>query len=111
MTNVSLPAQLESYFSAADKHDWVALAESFIEAGVVIDEGRTYIGRAEIVRWREEHATQYTYTSEVTAAQPVGATGYHLVEHLEGNFPGGVVDLHYQFTLSGDLIYSLTIAP
>jgi hypothetical protein len=30
---------------------------------------------------------------------------------LEGNFPGGVVDLRYEFTLSIDRISALTIAP
>jgi hypothetical protein len=30
---------------------------------------------------------------------------------LEGNFPGNVVDLRYEFTLAGDRISALTIAP
>jgi hypothetical protein len=30
---------------------------------------------------------------------------------LEGNFPGNIVDLDYRFTLEGDRIASLTIAP
>jgi hypothetical protein len=29
--------------------------------------------------------------------------------HVEGNFPGGVADLRYQFTLAGDQIADLTI--
>jgi hypothetical protein len=33
------------------------------------------------------------------------------VNHLEGNFPGGVVDLAYRFTMDGDLIAQLVIAP
>jgi hypothetical protein len=31
--------------------------------------------------------------------------------HLEGNFPGGTVDLHYRFTVDGDSIRRLEIAP
>jgi hypothetical protein len=34
-----------------------------------------------------------------------------VVNHLEGDFPGGVVDLRYRFALSGDLISELVIAP
>jgi hypothetical protein len=34
-----------------------------------------------------------------------------ITNHLEGNFPGGVVDLRYQFALAGDLISTLTISP
>jgi hypothetical protein len=33
------------------------------------------------------------------------------VNHLEGSFPGGVVDLAYRFTMDGDLIAELVIAP
>ena len=32
-------------------------------------------------------------------------------QHLEGNFPGGVADLHYRFTLDGALIARLVIEP
>ena len=30
---------------------------------------------------------------------------------LEGDFPGGVVDLRYRFAMDGDLIAELVIAP
>ena len=33
------------------------------------------------------------------------------MNHLEGDFPGGVVDLRYKFTLTDDLISELVIAP
>jgi hypothetical protein len=33
------------------------------------------------------------------------------VNHLEGNFPGGVVDLRYRFVVVDDLISELVIAP
>jgi hypothetical protein len=32
------------------------------------------------------------------------------VIHIEGDFPGGVADLDYRFTLDGDLIGELSIA-
>jgi len=32
-------------------------------------------------------------------------------QHLEGDFPGGEVDLHYRFTLSGASIGGLVIEP
>jgi hypothetical protein len=34
-----------------------------------------------------------------------------VVHHLEGDFPGGSVDLRYQYTIRGGLISALTIAP
>jgi hypothetical protein len=33
------------------------------------------------------------------------------VNHLEGDFPGGVADLAYRFTMDCDLIAELVIAP
>jgi hypothetical protein len=34
-----------------------------------------------------------------------------VTNHLEGDFPGGEVDLRFQFTLEGGLIKNLTIEP
>jgi hypothetical protein len=34
-----------------------------------------------------------------------------VVHHLEGDFPGGVVDLHFRFTLRDALIARLVIEP
>ncbi len=34
-----------------------------------------------------------------------------VVQRLEGDIPGGVADLHYRFTLDGDRICDLVIAP
>ena len=38
-------------------------------------------------------------------------TRYIATHRLEGNFPGGVVDLRYQFTLRGGHIELLVIEP
>ena len=33
------------------------------------------------------------------------------VNHIEGDFPGGVADLRYRFVMAGDLVAELVIAP
>jgi hypothetical protein len=33
------------------------------------------------------------------------------MQHLEGDFPGGVADLHFRFALDGALISQLVIEP
>jgi hypothetical protein len=33
------------------------------------------------------------------------------MQHLEGDFPGGVADLHFRFALDGALISRLVIEP
>ncbi|BDH12805.1 hypothetical protein [Streptomyces hygroscopicus] len=47
----------------------------------------------------------------LTDAQQTDATCYLATHHLEGNFPGGTIDLRYQFTLRDGLIERLVIEP
>ena len=46
-----------------------------------------------------------------TGASRTGEADFDVVQRLEGNFPGGVVDLHYRFALDGPLIGRLAIEP
>jgi hypothetical protein len=41
----------------------------------------------------------------------VGADTWLVTNRLEGDFPGGIVDLGYRFRLTGDAIAELLIAP
>ena len=56
-------------------------------------------------------AGEHTYTTEFAGAPRDGGTGWDIVQHLEGDFPGGSVDLHYRFTLDGDHITRLVLEP
>ena len=40
-----------------------------------------------------------------------GSDAWLVTNHLEGNFPGGEVDLRYQFQLQADRIAELIIEP
>jgi hypothetical protein len=44
-------------------------------------------------------------------ANAIDARTWAILNHLEGNFPGGVVDLWYRFVLTDDLICELVVAP
>lgn len=94
-----------------DRKDDRALA-TFTADAVVTDEGRDYSGRDEIGAWlaTSVSGSEYTYTAEFTGATTAGTT-VDVGQHLEGNFPGGVADLHYRFTLDGALISRLVIEP
>jgi hypothetical protein len=76
---------------------------------VVIDEGRTLRGIGEIRAWRENVAAAYEYTTEVRSVVLSGDGRYVARVHLEGNFPGGTVDLVYRFTIGSDAIQKLEI--
>jgi hypothetical protein len=77
----------------------------------VIDEGTTRRGTNEIRAWRENVAAVYEYTTELVDVAAAGQGEYLARVHLAGNFPGGAVDLRFRFTVDGDAIRRLEIAP
>jgi hypothetical protein len=109
-----LPQAITKYLREADPqhkanaHDLLA---AFASNATVIDDGKTYTGHDEIHRWRENEASKYTYTVELSHVEKLDDNRYVVTTHLEGDFPGGVVDLIYRFTLADDLITMLEIAP
>jgi hypothetical protein len=106
----ALPDSIKTFMTALDaREDDPALATLTADA-VVTDEGHDYRGHDEIGAWVATAAAEYTYTTVFTGADTTEA-GVVVGQHLEGNFPGGVVDLHYRFTLDGALISRLVIEP
>ncbi|HTD49558.1 MAG TPA: nuclear transport factor 2 family protein [Acidimicrobiia bacterium] len=106
-----LPEVVTQYQHAHDRHDTDAALSAFAPDARVVDDGREYRGTAEIRTWLNDAASEYTFTRSLVAAQATGANSWIVLNHLEGNFPGGVVDLRYQFVTAGDLIAELVIAP
>lgn len=108
---VELPTVLAAHLAAHEAHDAERELACYAENATVTDEGHTYRGLAEIRAWLGRAASEYTYTSELTAVRQEGAGRWTAVRHLEGDFPGGVVDLRYRYTLEDDRITDLIIAP
>lgn len=92
----------------ANAHD---LLSAFATDAVVTDNGNSYAGHDEIHRWRTAESSEYTYTVEVSHVEMFDDSRYVVTNHLEGDFPGGVVDIIYRFTLADGLITRLEIAP
>ncbi|MGA8988414.1 nuclear transport factor 2 family protein [Aeromicrobium sp.] len=103
------PDVIARYYAAAASGDLDVLLDCFTREAYVIDEGQHYQGIAEIRRWRESVASHYTYTTEITGTEQAADGKYVVATHLEGNFPGGVVDLKQRLTVTGDLISELLI--
>lgn len=106
-----LPATITTYLIAHRTRDVDAAVAQFTPDAAVTDEGRTYHGPDEIRGWLSRAGSEYSYTTELTAAARVDDRHFDAVQHLEGDFPGGVVDLHYRFTLRDGSIAGLVIAP
>ena len=111
----SLPPVISEYLAASDRGGTEAIVRCFAEDAAVVDEGREWRGTAAIRRWRATVATAYQYTVQVTGAEALGeadGAGRHDVYiRLEGNFPGGQVDLTDRFALRDGRIARLEIVP
>ncbi|MQA33122.1 nuclear transport factor 2 family protein [Modestobacter roseus] len=106
-----LPAAVRGYLAAHAALDTDTALRAFSPTAVVVDEGITYRGTEEIRGFLTKAGADYTYTSTLVAAERTDDAHWVAVHHLEGDFPGGVVDLRYRFVVDGDSIVELVIAP
>ena len=114
MTNTAdwdaLPDTVRTFMAALDARAVDQALATLTTDAVVTDEGHDYTGHDGIGAWIATAGSEYTYTTEFTGATVLD-TGVDVGQHLEGDFPGGVADLHYRFTLTGALISRLVIEP
>ena len=111
---MSLPRVISDYLAASERGDLDALVACFTDDAVVLDEDQEWRGQAGLRQWREKVANAYEYTVEVRGAAKGSVDGvqrHDVHTHLEGNFPGGTVDLTFRFGLRDDRIATLQIVP
>lgn len=105
-----LPATITTYLVSHTARDLDAAMRWYADDAEVTDEGKPYRGRDEIRAWLGSAASEYTYTIDLIGARQVDDATYVATHHLEGNFPGGIADLDFTFTLQDGLITRLVIA-
>ena len=106
----ALPAAVTTYFDARPAGRYDEAAAVFAPDAVVVDDGRTYDGMAEVRPWIERTSTEFTYTT-TPIGQEVDGDRVVVLARIEGDFPGGVVDLFNRFTLREGVIERLVIEP
>lgn len=106
-----LPETITNYLKAHQAGDLDAAISSYTPDATVADEGRTYQGPDEIRAWLTRSSNEYTYTIEMIGASEIDEDHYEVTHRLEGNFPGGQVDLRFRFSLLDGAINRLVIAP
>src|SRR4249920_2784457 len=106
-----LPAVVARYFERDTDRDIDSIVSLFAEDAIVVDEGEERHGTVEIRAWQTGAASKYTYTTEITGTEVLGPDRYLVTGRLTGNFPGGTADLKWDFTIEGQHIMRLTIAP
>ena len=109
--STKLPDVVSRYFERDADRDSDSIIGLFAEDATVIDEGETRHGTTEIRAWQTGAASKYTYTTEITSAEALGPDRYLVTGRLTGNFPGGTADLKWDFTIAGQHITKLVIAP
>jgi ketosteroid isomerase-like protein len=115
MMTSSLPTIIAEYLAAAVRGDVDAIVACFANDATVLDEDREWHGRTGIRHWRTQVATAYEYTVEVRRTvgrgEIDGVERHDVYTHLEGNFPGGTVDLINRFCFRDGRITRLEIVP
>jgi hypothetical protein len=109
--SVALPEVISRYFEFDAQRDIHSIVALFADDATVVDEGEAREGIESIRAWQLGPASKYEYTTEVSGTQSLGADRYLVTGRLTGNFPGGTADLKWDFTVAGDLITRLVIAP
>jgi len=110
--SASLPAAVALYLEQVAGTTPADALPAFTAEAVVIDDGAMYRGSAEITGWLTRTVTAFEYTTTLLGAETDGSATT-VRNRLEGNFPGGVVELRLLFLLDAatGLIRALTIAP
>jgi hypothetical protein len=106
---IDLPPPVAACF-AADTTGAEAVAQCFTDGAVVIDERQEYLGRTAIARWKAEASAKFRYSVERRGVN-VSGNQTTVTGQVTGDFPGSPVELQYHFTLEGDKIVRLEIAP
>ena len=118
MSNTTTGAGLEGvadvirrYFALDADREIDSIVALFSDGATVVDEGETREGTTAIRAWQTGPASQYTYTTDVLGTAAVTADRFVVTGRLTGNFPGGTAELKWDFTVAGERISRLVIAP
>jgi len=107
--SASLPTTVRDFLVASTVHDADTAVAFLAEDAVIVDQGETFQGRAQVHAFLRDAGSEFEYTTEEIGAHRVDDTHCVVTVRLEGTFPGGVAELDYRFTLRGDLIAEIVI--
>jgi hypothetical protein len=107
----AIPQAITRYQAAHDRRDVATALGQFTIDASVVDDGRTYDGIGGVESFLRRAGSEYIYIRTLLSATEISSNYWRITNHLEGDFPGGHVDLAYEFQLKDGLISRLTIAP
>ncbi|WP_030483500.1 nuclear transport factor 2 family protein [Nocardioides aequoreus] len=104
-----LPTTIRAFLAAHTAREASAALRCLTEDVVVTDQGETFRGTEQVRDFLLHAGSEFTYTTQLVAARRLDDIHWVAVLHLEGDFPGGVADLDYRFTLTDGLVSELAI--
>ncbi len=106
--SLDLPTPISNYFKAVNAQDADAMLSAFSDDASVRDEGQDMIGRAAIREWIDDTTRKYRVALTPTGVRQADERTI-VTAQVSGTFPGSPVELHYQFTITGEKIARLEI--
>jgi hypothetical protein len=106
-----IPDVVRRYFVLDADREIESIVALFTDDATVVDEGETRHGTTAIHAWQTGPASRYTYTTDVLGTAPLTPDRFVVTGRLTGNFPGRTAELKWTFTVAGDRISHLVIAP
>jgi hypothetical protein len=107
----AVPDVVRRYFEHDADRAIESIVALFTDDATVVDESQTRHGTTAIRAWQTGAASRYTYTTDVLGTEALTADRFVVTGRLTGNFPGGTAELKWTFTVAGDRISQLVIAP
>ncbi|MCW5735764.1 MAG: nuclear transport factor 2 family protein [Enhydrobacter sp.] len=105
---MDLPAPIQAYFDADKATGHVAPTGAFAPEAVVMDEGRTHVGRDAIEAWWRAAKAQYSHTAEPCELRKEQELTV-VRARVTGQFPGSPALLTFAFLLADGQIAALKI--
>ena len=106
-----VPDVIRRYFLLDAEREIDSIVALFSDDATVVDEGETRHGTTGIRAWQTGPASQYLYTTDVLGTDALTAERFVVTGRLTGSFPGGTAELKWDFTVAGNRIIQLVIAP
>src|SRR5260370_245450 len=106
-----VPGPVRSYFAADATRDIDAILALFTPDASVVDEGQTYRGAEMRREWQDGPGSRYQYRVTIVDHRELADGCVRVVGRLDGNFPGGMATVNFDFELAGERIAGLAIAP
>ena len=106
---VELPVTIRTFLAAHAAREARTAVRLLTDDAVIVDQDESFSGAESVLDFLQNAGSEFTYSTELLTARRGDDARWTAVLRIDGDFPGNVADLDYQFTVTDDLISELTI--